>query len=332
MAKTVLLVLFLIIVSFFSGRTLMLFSALFSRKRADIFSSFCAGSLIILCISFVSHLLTVMRSGLIADEKKLSGIIMIAVMTAGYFAFVILTVVMGKAKADKKKEKENPGTAAKVFASLAVLSVIAGFVIVALGLRFNSAGDETLETVRTFLGGNVMYTVDPLTGRAFSEGVPSRYKILCLPGLYAVMCEAFGTSPELLIHNIMPAFWFVSGLCALYSLSGSLYKGTDNEILGRSVFMLSSILILFAADLSSYAQGFAVLSQMYSGTAIRIWVLIPFMLYLLFERKYITALFPVLCEALICRTQYGIGFCACIYVLWIICMQAGRRFRCLKTS
>ena len=85
MAKTVLLVLFLIIVSFFSGRTLMLFSALFSKKKADVFSSFCAGTLVVLCISFVSHLLTIMRSGLIADEKRLAGIIMVIVMTASYF-------------------------------------------------------------------------------------------------------------------------------------------------------------------------------------------------------------------------------------------------------
>ena len=94
MAKTVLLVFFLIIVAFFSGRTLMLFSALFTKKRADVFSSFCAGSLVILCVSFVSHFLTITRSGLISDEKRLAGIIMVVLMTLSYFAFVVLTVVM----------------------------------------------------------------------------------------------------------------------------------------------------------------------------------------------------------------------------------------------
>ena len=331
MAKTVLLILFLIIVSFFSGRTLMLVSALFSKKRADVFSSFCAGSMVILCVSFVSHLLTIMRSGLIADEKKLAGIIMVVVMTVSYFAFVILTVIMGKA-GDKKKEKKSSGTAAKAFAVLAVLACVTGLVVTAAGLRVNSVGDETLETVRVFLKGNVMYTVNPLTGAAFTEGVPSRVKILCLPGLYAVMSGAFGTSPELIVHNIAPAFWFLSGLCAFLSLSKSLCSGQDNEILKRSVFMLSAVLILFATDLSAYAQGFAVLSQMYSGPAIRIWVLIPFMLYLLFEKKYITALLPVLCEALICRTQYGIGFCAGIYVLFVCSMLAVRRLKCSKAS
>ncbi len=332
MAKTVLLVFFLIIVAFFSGRTLMLFSALFTKKRADVFSSFCAGSLVILCVSFVSHLLTIIRSGLISDEKRLAGIIMVVLMTVSYFAFVVLTVVMGKAKEEKKKEKVSYGFYDKLFATLAMAACLIGFIVVAFGLRVNSVGDETLETVMVFRKGSVMYTIDPLTGAAYAEGLPMRYKILSLPGLYAVMAEAFGTAPEVIVRNIMPAFWFVCGLCGLFALSKSLYAGTDNAVLKRSVFMLSAIVILFAADLSSYAQGFAVLSQMWTGNAIRIWVLIPFMIYLLFERKFVMAILPVLCEALICRTQYGIGFCACIYAVYIISMFAVRRVKCLKAS
>ena len=332
MAKTVLLVFFLIIVAFFSGRTLMLFSALFTKKRADVFSSFCAGSLVILCVSFVSHLLTITRSGLISDEKRLAGIIMVVLMTVSYFAFVVLTVVMGKAKEEKKKEKVSYGFYDKLFATLAMAACLIGFIVVAFGLRVNSVGDETLETVMVFRKGSVMYTIDPLTGSAYTEGLPMRYKILSLPGLYAVMTEAFGTAPEVIVRNIMPAFWFVCGLCGLFALSKSLYAGTDNAVLKRSVFMLSAIVILFAADLSSYAQGFAVLSQMWTGNAIRIWVLIPFMIYLLFERKFVMAILPVLCEALICRTQYGIGFCACIYAVYIISMFAVRRVKCLKAS
>jgi len=332
MAKTVLLVFFLIIVAFFSGRTLMLFSALFTKKRADVFSSFCAGSLVILCVSFVSHLLTITRSGLISDEKRLAGIILVVLMTLSYFAFVVLTVVMGKTKEEKKKEKVKHGFYDKLFAALAILACVIGFIIVAFGLRVNSVGDETLETVMVFRKGSVMYTIDPLTDSAYTEGLPMRYKILSLPGLYAVMAEAFGTAPELIVRNIMPAFWFMAGLCGLFALSKSLYLGAEDEMLKRSVFMLASVVILFASDLSSYAQGFAVLSQMWTGGAIRIWVLIPFMLYLLFERKYICALLPVLCEALICRTQYGIGFCACIYAVYIISMAAVRRFKCSKAS
>ena len=99
----------------------------------------------------------------------------------------------------------------------------------------------------------------------------------------------------------------------MIALSGALFKGSKDALLKRSVLVSAAILFIFAADLSYYAQGFAVLSSMWTGAAIRIWVLIPFLLYCLFDRRYVLALLPVVCEAFVCRTQYGIGFAACIY-------------------
>lgn len=358
MAKTVLLILFLIIIAFFSGRTLMLASGLVSGKKADFFSSFSTGALVIICISFAAHLLTVTGSSLLEDEKRLLGTIMVVFMTVSYFAFVVLTVLTGKKKIDKEskekaeekmsadiaagidistdkeksKDKKDISLPAKVFFVIATVLSIACFVTIVSGSRINSIGDETFETVRCFLDKGEMYTTDPLTGMPYKEGLPGKYKILCLPGMYAVMCAAFGTSPELLIHDIMPDFWFVSGLFAMIALSGALFKGSENELLKRSVFMTAVVLFVYAADLSFYAQGFSVLSQMWTGGAIRVWLLVPVLLFLLIEKRYICALLPVLCEACICRTAYGIGFLACIYAGWVIITLFARRSKCLKAS
>ena len=332
MLKTIILIMFLAIVSAFSGRTLMLLSGIFSKKDTDLFSSFSAGSLLVIVISFVSHFLTIMGDGLVSTEKRYSGIFMVAAMTAGYFAFVILTVIRGKKEKEKREKEKIKGTAVIFFLIAAVLS-IACFLTVIGGERVNSVGDETLETVVTFLNGSPMYTIDPLTGSAYAEGLPSRYKILCLSGFYSVLCEAFGTAPASLVHSIMPGFWFVSGLFATIALSGALFKGAKDELLKRSVFVSAAVLFIFAADLSSYAQGFLILSAMWTGAAVRVWVLIPFMLFCLFDRRYVTALLPVLCEAFICRTRYGIGFCACIYVGYVLFMFIlKRRHKCSEAS
>ena len=393
MAKTVLLVIFLIIVAFFSGRTLMLASNLFSGKRADFFSSFSTGSLIIICLSFVSHFITVAGSSLLEDEKHLSGVIMVAFMTVSYFAFVALTVITGvknkksaagagsdaaagraadteKAggvsdgqviakndadvkKADvkntdkkdsgkknsdkkyigkKKADKKVVSAYGKVFfAVAAVLSCICFWMIIS-GSRLNSLGDETLETVVSFVDRGDMYAADPLTGMPYREGLPGKYKILCLPGMYAVMSAAFGTSPEVLVHNVMPGFWFMSGLFAMIALSGAIFREEKDELFKRSVFVAAGILFIYASDLSLYAQGFTILSSMWTGAAIRIWLLIPVLLFLLIERKYITALLPVICEALICRTVYGVGFLACIYAGWIVLYLIMGRVKCSKAS
>ena len=364
MAKTVLLVIFLIIVAFFSGRTLMLASNLFSGKRADFFSSFSTGSLIIIGLSFVSHFITVAGSSLLEDEKHLSGVIMVAFMTVSYFAFVALTVITGvknkksaagagsdaaagraadkkdsgKKNSDKKyigkkkADKKVVSAYGKVFfAVAAVLSCICFWMIIS-GSRLNSLGDETLETVVSFVDRGDMYAADPLTGMPYREGLPGKYKILCLPGMYAVMSAAFGTSPEVLVHNVMPGFWFMSGLFAMIALSGAIFREEKDELFKRSVFVAAGILFIYASDLSLYAQGFTIMSSMWRGAAIRIWLLIPVLLFLLIERKYITALLPVICEALICRTVYGVGFLACIYAGWIVLYLIMGRVKCSKAS
>ena len=334
MAKTVLLILFLILVAFFSGRTLMLASNLFSGKRTDFFSSFSVGSLTVIIISFVSHFFTVTGTSLLQDEKHLCGIIIVAVMTVSYFAFVVLTVITGKRKKEDENAELKPARSARgwiFFCAAAFLSILC-FMTIVSGRRINSLGDETLETVVSFLDRGDMYAADPLTGMPYREGLPVKHKILCLPGMYAVMASAFGTAPDLLVHKVMPGFWFVAGLVSMIALSGAVFRGSADVLFKRSVFIASGILFIYASDLSLYSQGFAVLSSMWTGTAIRIWVLVPVLLFLLFEKKYISALLPVACEAFICRTVYGVGFLACIYAGWILVSLIMGRVKCSKAS
>lgn len=334
MAKTVLLILFLIMVAFFSGRTLMLASNLFSGKRTDFFSSFSIGALVVIFISFVSHFITVTGTSLLEDEKHLCGVIIVAVMTVSYFAFVVLTVITGKRKKeDENTERETARSASGwVFFCAALFLSIFCFMTIVSGKRINSLGDETLETVVSFLDRGDMYVADPLTGMPYREGLPGKQKILCLPGMYAVMASAFGTAPDVLVHKVMSGFWFVTGLASMIALSGTVFREGSDRLLKRSVFIASAILFIYASDLSLYSQGFSVLSSMWTGTAIRIWVLMPVLLFLLFEKKYIMALLPVASEALICRTVYGVGFLACVYAGWIVLNLIMGRVKCSKAS
>ena len=331
MFKTVLLVLFLIMITFFSGRTICLLSGMFSGKRGDFFSSFTAGSLFLICLSFASHFLTLFRDGMLASEKKLLGFTSIGVFTVCYFAFVILKVMSGKTSKEKK-EKQKPARSAFVFLTIASLLSIAVSVMIAGGFRLDSYGDEILETTVSFMNGERMFSLDPLTGLPYREGVPMKHMMLCLPGLYAVLSDAFSTRPSLVVLHIMPCFWFVSGLFAFISLSGSVFRDDKDALMKRSLLVIAAVAFVFATDTVFYAQGYSVLSAMWTGNAIRCWVLIPFMLYLLFEKKYIFALMPVLCEAFICRTSFGIGFCAFIYAGYILIMLIGRRSKCSETS
>ncbi len=337
MIRTVLLVPFLILVSYFCGRAIMLVSGIFSKDKKEFFSSVSAGVVVILGVSFASHLLAVMTSSLLSSEKKIFGIATAVVMTILYFLFVIMTFMNAvknkdaSASDDKKPEKKETASGADkdaVFAVVIAVAVsLACLICIASGTRIDSEGDETLETVRSFIDNNVMFSLDPLKGVPYAEGLPFRHKILCLPGLYAVLSSAFGISPELLVCHVMPAFWFFAGLCAICSLSSGLFREDKNRLFKRAVFVIFSVIFIFGADLNPYAQGFGIISAGWTGYAVRTWFLAPLMLSLLVRKKYVLALLPVLCEAFICRTQYGIGFLACIYVLYILAFIVGERRR-----
>ncbi len=351
MIGTVLLVPFLILISYFCGRAMLLIFGVFSGKKKEFFSSVSTGCLMLLFISFVSHFLTVTGSSLLSTEKKIFGILAVSVMTVLYFTFVIMTFVKTVRSAnpvDGKTDYLNPvgGKAndaepgegktkdlSTVFAvMIAVFLSISCMVLTASGARLCSEGDETLETVVSFLDNGVMFSVDPIKGMPYIEGLPLRHKILCLPGLYSVLSGAFGISPEILVHHIMPAFWFFAGLCSICSLSAAFFKDDKdvpekNKLFKRSVFVIFSLVFIFGANLSPYAQGFGIISAMWTGYAVRNWVLAPLMLSFLFRKKYIPALMPVICEVFICRTQYGIGFLACIYVIFIFAKLFAERRR-----
>ena len=344
MIRTVLLVPFLILVSYFCGRAMLLISGVFSAKKREFFSSVSTGSMVLLGISFVSNFLTVTGSSLLSREKKLFGILTAAILTVLYFTFMILTVFKtikaatgaddkcGDKPAEKKPDSKKSDTAGILACLFAVLLSALCLTIVASGKYICSEGDETLETVRSFLDNEVMFSSDPIKGTPYAEGLPLRHKILCLPGLYSVISDACKVSPVIIVRHIMPAFWFFAGLCSICSLSAAFFKDDKdypdkNKLYKRSLFVIFSLLFIFGANLSPYAQGFGIISAMWTGYAIRIWVLAPLMLSFLFRKKYIPALLPVLCEAFICRTQYGIGFLACIYVIFIFAKLFAERRR-----
>lgn len=377
MIKELLLIPFLILISYFAGRALCFCLGLFPGKKKDFFTSFAMGTLIIICSSFATHFLAVLKNPYLSYEKKLSGICLIVLMTLLYFVFVIMTLKNAARfpisdekdrSASPKSEmdsEEKAGTDASVSTDdvaagsdknkavqgiVMLLSILLTFFFLALvssGYSLNTESDETLETVVSFLEGGEMFSTDPLKGTPYSEGLPLRHKILCLPGMYAVLADAFKLSPEVLVFHIMPAFWFFAGICSICALSRSIYdhllskSSAQNRSLPNasslntftseagifcSIFVIISLLFILGLNLSPYAQGFGIISSMWTGYAIRTWVLIPFMLSLLVRKKYIPALLPVLCEAFICRTQYGIGFSAIIYALYILTCLILSRF------
>lgn len=172
-------------------------------------------------------------------------------------------------------------------------------------------GDMTVETVNSFLETNEVYSVNPITGRPYTGGIPLRLKILCLPALYGNICRITGLSPQIAVWKLVPVLTLLSCYLAYSVLARSLFP--DN-VKKQVCFLAAVALLLWAENYMFGMDGFGVLSCGFRGVVIRNAVLLPWLFSLLIRKRRIAALLCVLAEACIVWTLYGLGVCAAVTV------------------
>ena len=149
------------------------------------------GSLIIIGLTEIAHLAGCLLgwSFLTVTDLLLAevGIVLLAAILLS----VISRQTRKRATAGKNDPvaDQNSGTDTAKEKSTQILTGVLAFLIllqilrILTGNRMWLTGDMTVETVNTFLRENAVYTVNPLTGTAYSMGMSLRLKILCLPTL-----------------------------------------------------------------------------------------------------------------------------------------------------
>lgn len=170
-----------------------------------------------------------------------------------------------------------------------------------------TAGDITLETVQSFLAQDGIYRVMPLTGTASEQGMPLRYTLLCLPTLYAVLCQLFSTDPECLVTKIVPVLVLCAAYFAYYRLSVALWE--EDQKKERFLFLTAVAFLLLVSDRAVYLDGYSALHSAYLGTAVRNLVLIPYTLSALLQKQWWKAVLCILAEACMVWTFWGCGVC-----------------------
>lgn len=186
-------------------------------------------------------------------------------------------------------------------------------------------GELTTEMVESLLATDAFYQVNPLTGQAYALGVPSRLKILCLPTVYAIICEVFQLSAELVVWKFVPVIVLVGSYLAYHLLAKVFWP--ENP-LGRSLFMVVVALCLLLGDYMYGVDGFGVMHCGYRGVAIRAAVLLPYTFGLCLRRRWLLALLCVLTEACMVWTLYGMGACLFVivgmYIVTVVLKRVGK--------
>ena len=170
-------------------------------------------------------------------------------------------------------------------------------------------GDLTLETVASFLESDALYSINPMTGRPYVLGIPSRLKILCLPSLYGALCSIFALEPATLVIKMIPALVLLGSYLAYYTLAKYFFPENAWK---RGVFLAVAALLMSAGDYLFGMDGFGLLHSGFRGVTIRGVILLPYLFGLLLRRKYKLVLLCILAEVCIVWTFYGLGACAAV--------------------
>lgn len=237
----------------------------------------------------------------------------VSVIWAGLFAVLLLlgVVIWWRFRTKAVKIPSCHKALPVVFVLLVLLQMLYVFCM----QKVNTPGDITLETVGTFLYEGGIHRVNPLTGGAYVNPISMRYKILCLPTLYASICSVSGLLPEVVVYHIVPLFVLGGCYFSYYKLSGLLFQEHTGK---RYTFMILIALILWFMDGAVYLEGYSAMQAGYLGTSIRSLVLIPWTLTHGLKKQWWHCALCVLAEGCICQTLWGLGFCLLITGMVVI--------------
>lgn len=211
----------------------------------------------------------------------------------------------GKMRQEKSRLSAREGILLVIFALLAVSQIL----FIVIGRNAYVQGDMTVETVGSFLKADAVYQVNPMTGRAYEEGLPLRIEILCLPTLYAALSSMLSIRPDMLVLYGVPVVVLLCCYGAYSSLAEALFP--DNR--GRRLcFLITVALLIWIGSCGYGMDGFGLLFSGWRGVTIRNTVLIPYTVSLCLRRKYAYLPFCVLAELCIAWTLYGLGACLAV--------------------
>lgn len=263
------------------------------------------GEIAIIGLAEISHLTGVFLKRSFADCAMLLAILLCALLITGVG---FLAVWWKDIFAESAGEPRVSGTEKLLYAMFALI-VISQLIFIGMGNAIYRKGDMTVETVESFLTCDRIYQVNPMTGMPYTEGMPSRLKILCLPTLYGSLCKWTGLPPALVVQKIVPMAVLLGSYLSFSLLGRTLFAEDGRK---RACFLLLVSLLLWVGSYRYGIEGFDLLCCGWRGVAVRGGVLLPWLVSLCLRRKWFGILLCAAAEGCIVWTLYGCGVCLAV--------------------
>ncbi len=279
------------------------------------------GGMILIGLAEVVHVVAVVLGRSFSNCESLFGIGLLVLLFVA-----ALMVALGRrlerrdklfAMENKRQKVKKALTANPQQMGNRVLILVFGLIVLLQVLTLLSeqkiypVGDMTAETVNSMLVTDGIYQVNPLTGLAYTQGIPMRLKILCLPTLYAILCDMFGMTAVQVVWMLVPVLVLLACYLAFFTVARVLFAEDARK---QGIFMVLVALLLWVGDYLYGMDGFGVQYAGFRGVTIRMAVLVPYTFGLCLRKKWRLVLLCILAEACIVWTLYGMGVCLAIAV------------------
>lgn len=294
-----------------------------SAKDMGITDSMLTGGIVVIGLAEAAHLGAVVLGRSFSDcvFVFLAGLV---VALAGVAVLLIIRFSKNKLHEIKKPYSKEE----TVFAAVWLGMVLIQLLLTADSGKVYLTGDMTVETVNTMLTTDTVYQINPMTGQSYVQGIPMRLKMLCLPTLYAILCDIFQYDALELVWHVIPVFTLLGCYLAFYNVAKVLFNGDRKK---KSVFMIVVALLLWVGNYMYGMDGFGLRYAGFRGVSIRMLILIPYTISMVLRKKGKMVCLCVLAEACIVWTTYGLGMCllvaAGLVFVEVVCTLWKKKFR-----
>lgn len=186
--------------------------------------------------------------------------------------------------------------------------------------------DITGEIVQTMLAADSIYEINPLTGQAFSAGMPMRLKILVLPTIFASVCKWTGIPAVTVCYSVVPGIVLLLSYTVYLGWAEYLFPQEEKK---RVLFLLFTVLVYQFGAYSRPMDSFLLFFGGFQGEAFRTGIILPYALLCCLRRKWKGVLLCLLAEICVVWTFYGLGYTAVTVVVYagvrLLCDRIDRR-------
>lgn len=177
-------------------------------------------------------------------------------------------------------------------------------------------------TLGNVTSGSLM-TVHPFLGTTTDASMPLRMQILGLSSFYSGLITISQQSPYMIMCKVVPVAVWVLSMLLYWAFAEKLF-GEDSD--KRWLFMCMVAWIYLATSNSAGMIGQRVFYAGFSGETIRGALLIPYTVYVSWQKKWYLAVLAVLAEACLVWTTFGVGYCLLIAAcMFLVHLWADRR-------